>query len=97
MERPDTETAEHRAELLVDIQSRIIDEFNFMQLGKVLEVLCEGYDRFAECWYGRSWADSPDVDGKVFFTGKGLTPGSFVNVRITDTLDGDLTGEAVLE
>ena len=97
MERPDTETAEHRAELLVDIQSRIIDEFNFMQLGKVLKVLCEGYDRFAECWYGRSWADSPDVDGKIFFTGKGLTPGCFVNVRITDTLDGDLTGEAVLE
>ena len=95
MERPDTETAEHRAELLVDLQSRIIDEYNASRMGQTLEILCEGYDRLAECWYGRSYADSPEVDGKVFFTGSGARAGEFVNVRITDTVDGDLTGETV--
>jgi len=94
MERPDTETAERRAEVAVDIQSRIMDEYNQSRLGSVLEVLTEGYDRFAECWYGRSYADSPDVDGKVFFTGGDPVPGEFISVRITDTLEGDLIGEA---
>ena len=97
MERPDAETAAHRAELAVDIQSDIMDEFNASRLGTVQEVLAEGYDRFAECWYGRSYADSPEVDGKVFFTGKGIVPGEFVKVRITDTLEGDLVGEAEAE
>ena len=55
----------------------------------------EGYDRLAECWYGRSYADSPEVDGKVFFIGSGARAGEFVNVRITDTVDGDLMGETV--
>ena len=84
------------AELLVDIQSDVIDEFNESRMGKTIEVICENFDRLAECWYGRSYADSPEVDGKIFFTGKGLQPGEFINVLITDTIDGDLMGEAVL-
>lgn len=88
------EEAERRAELICDIQSRIMDEFNDARIGEELTVLCEGYDRLAECRYGRSWADSPDVDGKVFFTGKGI-PGEFVTVRIVDVIDGDLLGETV--
>ncbi len=91
-DRPDRETAEHRAELLVDIQSRVIDEFNEKRIGTVTEVIVEGYDEYAECMFGRSFADSPDVDGKVFFEGE-AEPGEFVRVRITGTLDGDLTGE----
>ena len=91
-DRPDRETAEHRAELLVDIQSRVIDEFNEKRIGTVTEVLVEGYDDFAECMFGRSYADSPDVDGKVFFEGD-AEPGEFVRVLITDTIDGDLIGE----
>ena len=93
MDRPDAETAAHRAELAVDIQSEIMDEFNATRLGTVQEVLAEGFDRFADCWYGRSSADSPDVDGKVFFTGASVKPGEFVRVRITDTLEGDLVGK----
>ena len=92
MERPDAETASHRAELAVDIQSGIMDEFNASRLDTVQEVLAEGFDRFADCWYGRSYADSPEVDGKVFFTGSGVKPGEFIRVRITDTLEGDLVG-----
>ena len=93
MERPDTETAERRCDLIEELQSRIMDDFNESRLGTVQEVLAEGYDAAAECWYGRSCADSPDVDGKVFFTGKDVTPGEFCSVRITEILDGDLVGE----
>ncbi|MEG2119351.1 MAG: 30S ribosomal protein S12 methylthiotransferase RimO, partial [Pseudoflavonifractor sp.] len=62
--------------------------------GRTLEVLCEGFDADMGCYAGRSYADSADVDGKVFFTAGGVVPaGSFVNVHITGTADGDLTGE----
>jgi len=96
MERPDTETAERRAEVAVDIQSRIMDEYNQSRLGSVLEVLTEGYDRFAECWYGRSYADSPEVDGTVYFEGD-CEPGEFCRVKITGLMDGELCGEEVAE
>lgn len=95
MPRPDAETAERRADILAELQSRIMDEFNESRLGTVQEVLAEGFDAVAECWYGRSYADSPDVDGKVFFTGKDVQPGEFARVRITEVLDGDLVGEKV--
>ena len=90
----DPDTAKRRVELLVELQSRVMDAWNESRLGETLEVLCEGFDPDMGCYAGRSYADSPDVDGKVFFTAAGLVPaGSFVNVRITGTSDGDLTGE----
>ncbi|MCD8376022.1 MAG: 30S ribosomal protein S12 methylthiotransferase RimO [Oscillospiraceae bacterium] len=88
------ETAQRRVELLVDLQSRVMDEFNESLLGSTLEVLCEGFDGEMGCWRGRTWADSPDVDGHIYFTAAGrLAPGQFVNVSVTGTSDGDLTGE----
>ena len=88
------DVANRRAEWLVDLQSRVMDEYNEKRLGSVMEVLCEGFDPEMGCWRGRTWADSPDVDGHVYFTAAGrLQPGEFVNVRITGTADGDLTGE----
>ena len=88
------ETAARRVELLVELQSRVMDAYNESRLGETLEVLCEGFDPDMGCYAGRSYADSPDVDGRVFFTAAGLVPaGTFVNVRITGTSDGDLTGE----
>ena len=90
----DPETAKRRVELLVELQSRVMDAYNESRLGETLEVLCEGFDPDMGCYAGRSYADSPDVDGRVFFTAAGLVPaGTFVNVRITGTSDGDLTGE----
>lgn len=90
----DTATAAHRVELVVDLQSRIMDEMNSNRLGQILEVLCEGFDSEIGCFIGRSYADSVDIDGKVYFTAAGhIEPGTFVNVRITDLLDGDLMGE----
>ena len=93
-DRCDEDEANRRCELICDLQSRIMDEFNDERIGDRLQVLCEGFDRLAECWYGRSYADSPDIDGKVFFTGQGIA-GRFVTVRITDVLDGDLLGEVI--
>ena len=90
----DPEVAERRVELVVDLQSRIMDEFNESRLGGVEEVLCEGFDSLEGCYVGRSYADSVEIDGRILFTAAGVIPaGTFVNVRITGTADGDLTGE----
>ncbi len=88
------DVAARRVELLVELQSQVMDEYNAARLGTVMEVLCEGFDADMGCYVGRSWADSPDIDGHVYFTAAGaVPPGQFVNVRITGTEDGDLTGE----
>ena len=88
------EVAERRVELVTDLQSRIMDRYNEDRLGTVMEVLCEGFDADGGCYAGRTYADSPDIDGKVYFTAAGLIPaGEFVNVRITGVSDGDLVGE----
>ena len=90
----DPEVAARRVELVVDLQSRIMDAYNEERLGSVMEVLCEGFDSQAGCYVGRTYADSVDIDGHVYFTAAGLVPvGSFVPVRITGVSDGDLTGE----
>ena len=90
----DGETAARRVELVVDLQSRIMDEYNEERLGSVMEVLCEGFDSSAGCYVGRTYADSVEIDGHVYFTAAGLVPaGEFVQVRITGVSDGDLTGE----
>lgn len=90
----DPEVAQRRVELLLDLQSRVMDEYNEEKLGTVMEVLCEGFDPQAGCFVGRTYADSVEIDGRVFFTAAGVIPaGEFVSVRITGTEDGDLTGE----
>lgn len=96
--RVDTDEAVRRAELIEQLQSRIIDEYNDSLQGEVLEVLCEGWDNEAMCYAGRSYGESPDIDGKIYFDADGeLTPGQFVQVRITGAMDGELTGTAVEE
>ena len=66
--------------------------------GEVLEVLCEGFDGQAMCYVGRSFAESPDIDGRIYFTADGeAEEGSFVPVRITGAMDGELTGELMEE
>ena len=90
----DPEVAARRVELVVDLQSRIMDEYNQERLGTCMEVLCEGFDAAEGCFVGRTYADSVDIDGRVLFTAAGdVKAGDFVWVRITGTADGDLTGE----
>jgi ribosomal protein S12 methylthiotransferase len=83
-----------RAEKVSDIQREIMDEYNRSMQGKMVTALCEGYDRLAECWFGRSYADAPEVDGKIFFSSRHkIEAGEFVTVLITGELDGDLLGQ----
>ena len=95
----DEEVKRHRMDLIMEDQMNIMQEWGEKQVGKTVRVLVEGFDRYAECWFGRSYADSPDIDGKIFFTAKGVKPkiGSFVNVKITECIDCDLTGEIMIE
>ena len=94
----DQEEKERRAGIIMEQQMDISEEKGAALIGGTVEVLVEGFDRYAECWFGRSYMDAPDVDGRVFFTvdGKRPTLGSFVPVRIEDCMDGDLMGSLEL-
>jgi ribosomal protein S12 methylthiotransferase len=86
---------QRRREIVMQEQSRISDWYNNEQIGRTLNILVEGYDRYADCWFGRSEADAPEIDGKVFFRcapGK-VKPGDMTRVLITGTIDWDLMGE----
>ena len=93
----DEETKNRRAEIIMEQQMEIMQQKGEEMIGKAVTVLTEGFDRYAECYFGRTAADSPDIDGKVFFTAQGNKPyfGQFVKVRIEDCMDCDLTGERI--
>ena len=86
----------HRADILMEHQAQISADYNAAQLGTEKTAVVEGFDRWAECYFGRTEADAPDIDGKVFFTSaEQLQIGDYVQLRITDTLDYDLLGEVI--
>lgn len=86
----------HRADILMEHQAQISADYNAAQLGTEKTAVVEGFDRWAECYFGRTEADAPDIDGKVFFTSaEQLQIGDYVQIRITDTLDYDLLGEVI--
>lgn len=86
---------ERRAEVIMDQQMIIAVKKNKALVGETIEIVIEGFDRYGDCYFGRSAADAPEIDGKIFFTtgGKRQVPGKFVKVKITDMLDYDLIGE----
>lgn len=92
MEHVDYEVAQKRADLILELQAQIMDDFCNSQIGETLEVLCENYDEDYQMYVGRSYADSPDIDGLVFFEGTGHE-GDIVNVHINEVRDGYLFGE----
>jgi len=93
MEYPDTEIAVRRAQMVETIQSRIMDAYNEAMIGKELKVLIDGFDEEFQQFYGRTYADSPDIDGRVWIASdEALTEGTFVHVCIDGLVDGDLTG-----
>ncbi len=92
----DESVKRERAEALDDLQMEIMRRKAEAMLGEELEVMTEGFDRYAECFFGRTRADAPDIDGKVFFMAEkkpGL--GEFVRIRVNDVIDGDLFGERI--
>ena len=87
-----------RLELIMQSQADISREKNGQKIGSEQQVLIEGYDDYIKCYFGRSAADAPDIDGKVFFTAaRPLAIGDFVTVKIIDTLEYDLLGETTDE
>ncbi|MBQ8582566.1 MAG: 30S ribosomal protein S12 methylthiotransferase RimO [Ruminococcus sp.] len=92
----DEVTASHRADIIMEQQLLISCEKNQELLDAELDAVVEGFDRFGECWFGRTMLDAPDIDGKVFFTSeKPLEIGRYVRIKVTDTLDYDLIGEVI--
>ena len=91
----DEQVKQDRYDILMQTQLTVSEDKCAALIGKTLTVLCDGYDSVAEIYFGRSEADAPDVDGKVYFTGKKgeFSAGDFVSVRITEALDYDLVGE----
>ena len=76
----------------------IAAEKNEEKIGKTVEVIIEGWDDYIKCYFGRSTADAPEIDGKVFFTSdKALSIGDYVYVLVNDSLEYDLLGERTNE
>jgi ribosomal protein S12 methylthiotransferase len=93
MEQIDEQIKLDRYDILMRDQLVINEEYNEKKLGKVVRVLCEGFDPISEAYYGRSEADAPEIDGKIYFSGKkGIMPGSFVDVKIEEVIEYDLYG-----
>ena len=89
------EEKRRRADRVMETQMGIMQDWGEAQVGKVLDVLTEGFEEETACWFGRSYADAPEIDGRIYFTaGEAPAPGQFVRVRITACMDCDLMGEA---
>ncbi len=84
---------EHRAEVITEQQEVRAADFCAEQIGKVFETVVEGYDRYFEMYFGRNYMYAPEIDGMVYFKGKGLKTGQFVNVKITESMENNLIGE----
>ena len=92
----DEQVKQDRYDALMALQLEIHERLNARKIGKTVTVLCEGFDPVAETCFGRSEADAPEIDGKVYFSAKKRpAEGEFVSVRITEAIDYDLFGERV--
>ena len=95
MEQIDEQIKLDRYDVIMRDQLVINEEYNGKKVGSTVLVLCEGFDPISETYYGRSEADAPDIDGKIYFTGeKGIAPGTFVDVKIEEVIEYDLCGSA---
>ena len=98
MEHVDADVAMERAQQVELLQSGIMDVYNASMVGKTLEVLVDGYDEEYEQFFGRTFADSPEIDGRVWIASQEtLHEGDFVMVQIDGTQDGDLMGIMIEE
>ena len=90
----DEQTKQDRYDTLMSVQLAVSEKKLEKMVGQKIEVLCEGFDTVAGVHFGRSRADAPDVDGKVYFSApKKIRAGRFVEVEITEAMDYDLFGE----
>ncbi|MSR38694.1 MAG: 30S ribosomal protein S12 methylthiotransferase RimO [Planctomycetes bacterium] len=91
-----SEVAEERRMAIMKAQKKVMARFQKQFVGKTLRVLVDGTDAARKLVVGRTFADAPEVDCRVFLpTGSGQ-PGEFVDARITEALDYELRGECVV-
>lgn len=89
----DAETKANRRLIVEELQSGVLDDYNTSRHGETMDVLCEGFDEEQQLWFGRTYADSVEVDGHVYFESDSEPQeGEFVSVRITESLGPDLLG-----
>ena len=98
MDHVSFEVATQRAEMVETVQSAIMDSYCDSMMGKTLDVLVDGYDEEAEQYFGRTYADSPEIDGRVWIAcDEPIAEGDFIRVCIDGAIEGDLSGYAVEE
>ena len=98
MEHTDQYVAIERAEMVQAIQSAIMDDYSESLIGTKMEILVDGFDEDFEQYFGRTYADSPEIDGRVWLASEEpLVEGSFVTVEIDGLIEGDLSGFVVEE
>lgn len=98
MEHVDADTAMQRAQSVEMLQSEIMDDYNAAMIGRELDVLIDGFDEEYGQFFGRTYADSPEIDGRVWIASQEpLHEGDFIRIHVDGCLDGDLTGYCVEE
>lgn len=68
-DRCEPEEAQRRADLILELQAGIMDDYNAACIGRDMTVLCEHTTKSGMC-SGRTYADSPEIDGTVYFTAR---------------------------
>lgn len=96
----DEQVKQDRYDIVMQAALSVSEKYNKSRLGKTYRVLCEGYDPVAESHYGRSYAEAADIDGKIWFTTDRpdlrIAEGEMIDVKITDSMDYDLVGRAII-
>lgn len=96
----DEQVKQDRYDILMQTQLEISEKYNESRIGKTYKVMCEGYDPVAGSHYGRSYAEAADIDGKIWFSVNNpnlrIAEGEMIDVKITEAMDYDLVGEALL-
>ncbi len=93
----DEQVKQDRYDILMKTQLENSEAYNERLVGSVVTVLCEGFDPVSESYYGRSYRDAAEIDGKIWFSAdRPVNEGEFIQVRINEAMDYDLVGEAVI-
>lgn len=90
MEQVEEEIKNERLDKIMSLQSSINKELNERRIGKTYSVLVEGIED--GIYFGRSYMEAPEIDGRVYVEGMDLKIGEFYNVKITQAAEYDVYG-----
>jgi ribosomal protein S12 methylthiotransferase len=93
----DEEERIRRCEIIAEQQEIRVAEWAQGLVGREFELVCEGFDKYAEMWFGRTYLHAPEIDGMVYFAlpkDSPTTIGDFIRVKIIDVIDNNLIAKA---